>query len=355
MTTSEVDGHRRKVTAKVVAERAGVSITTVSRVLSGRGDATSPETRERVLTAARDLKYRPSSLAIALRKGSTRTIGLLVPDISDAYFYQVARGLEDAAQLTGYTVMLCNTDRLPAKERSYIDVLTDQRVDAIVFAGGGVNDDAHLRDLSWAGVHAVTIGPHRLPFPSIRVDDAGTIEMAVDHLVEQGCRRILCIAGQENWLIHQERLAGYRRAVARHGLPDDPTLLSHGPFAVESGSAAVDAALNSGIRFDGVVSFNDYSAIGAMQALQRHGIRVPDDVAVVGCDDVPISSLVCPQLTSVSFPQYDFGRVAMRIVQDLVAGNAVPSTTEFPHHLKIRASSLRDPAASPPAAAESRA
>jgi LacI family transcriptional regulator len=324
-----------------VAERAGVSVTTVSRVLNGRDDAISAETRERVLKAARQLRYRPNSLAVALRKGVTHTIGLIVPDIGDAYFHQVARGLEDAAQLAGYTVILCNTDRVAARERSSIEVLCDQHVDAIVFAGGGIDDDKHLADFPWDGMHVVAVGPHNLECPSIRVDDAGTIELAVNHLVEQGCRRVLCLAGMENWLINSARLEGYRRAIAHHGMDYDPQLVRNGSFRVESGREMVASTIADGVDFDGIVAFNDYSAIGAMQALAEHGRRVPEDIAVVGCDDVPVASLVQPALTSVSFPQYDFGRAAMQVIQDLIAGRPVAEVTTFPYHLEVRGSSRR--------------
>ena len=330
-----------KGTAKGVAQLAGVSITTVSRVLSGQDVAISKATRQRVLSAAKQLRYRPNSLAVALRKGHTRTIGLLVPDIADAYFHQIARGLEDAAQLVGYTVVLCNTDRDAAKERSYVELLADQQVEGIVFAGGGVDDDEHLVDFPWHEIHVVTVGPHRLACPSIRVDDAGTIELAVDHLVEQGCRRILCLAGRPNWLIHQERLAGYVRAVDAHGLERDQQLVRPGLFSVDEGYASVEAALRQGVHFDGVVAFNDYAAIGAVRAVAAHGRRVPEDVVVVGCDDIPVSSLVSPRLTSVSFPQYDFGRAAMEVVLDLAAGNTVEPVRQFPYHLEVRESSRR--------------
>lgn len=332
-------GGRR--TAKAVAELANVSITTVSRVLNGRADAISLETRERVLDAARQLRYRPNSLAVALRKGVTHSIGLIVPDIGDAYFHQVARGLEDAAQRAGYTVVLCNTDRVAARERSSIEVLTDQNVDAIVFAGGGIDDDKHLADFPWDDLHVVAVGPHNLGCPSIRVDDAGTIELAVHHLVEQGCRRVLCLAGMENWAINTVRLEGYKRAIASHDLDYDPQLVRNGDFTVESGRDMVDAAIEDDVAFDGIVAFNDYSAIGALQALTKRGMRVPDDIAVVGCDDVPVSSLVQPALTSVSFPQYEFGRAAMEVIQELVAGRPVADVTTFPYHLEVRGSSRR--------------
>lgn len=330
-----------KPTAKTVAELAEVSVTTVSRVLSGRDDAISPETRKRVIAAAEKLHYRPSSLAVALRTGRTRTVGLIVPDISDAYFHQIARGLEDAARDSGYSVVLINTDRIAERERKAVEVLYDQNVDAIVFAGGGVDDDRHLADYQWEHVRVVTVGPHKLPFPSIRVDDAGTIELAVGHLLEQGCHRVLCIAGQDNWLINQARVDGYRQALATRNLDYDPALIVNTTFTVESGYYAVTGALDAGTDFDGIMAFNDYAAVGAMKALADRGIAVPDDVAVIGCDDIQIASLVSPRLSSVNFPQYEFGRAAMQRVLDLVAGRPVDQVTSFPYHLEVRESSTR--------------
>lgn len=341
-----------KPTAKAVAERAGVSVTTVSRVMNGRGADISKETRERVLEAARALRYRPSSLAAALRKGYTRTVGLVVPDISDAYFHQIARGVDDVAQETGYTMVLCNTDRVAAKERACIEVLYDQNVDAIIFAGGGIDDDAHLRDLPWDLMHVVTVGPHRLPFPSIRVDDAATIRTAMDHLLEQGRRRVLCIGGRDNWLIQAERIEGYREALAEHGIERDPALVFSGDFTAGSGHEAVRKALDAGTRFDAVMAFNDYTAVGAMQALHEAGVDVPGDVAVVGCDDIPLASLVRPTLTSVSFPQRHFGSAAMRTVLDLLAGRVVEPVTRFDYLLRVRDSSA--PGASLPVSSAGR-
>lgn len=329
-----------KPTAKAVAERAGVSVTTVSRVVNDRAGDISPETRDRVLEAARALRYRPSSLAASLRRGYTRTVGLIVPDIADAYFHQIARGLDDAAQAAGYTMVLCNTDRVAEKERSCIEVLYDRNVDAIVFAGGGVDNDTHLLDLPWDMMHVVTVGPHRLPFPSIRVDDVGTIKMAMTHLFDQGCERVLCLAGKENWLINTERLEGYWRALAERGLAYEKDLVMAGDFTVKSGYDSVIQALAGRTDFDGVMAFNDYTAVGAIRALQDSGRRVPDDVAVVGCDDIPLASLVSPKLTSVSFPQRDFGRAAMEAVLNLLAGRPVEPVTQFDYHLEVRASSM---------------
>lgn len=331
----------RARTAKAVAEWAGVSVTTVSRVLNGRGEAIPETTRSRVLAAAHELGYRPNSLAAALRKGITRTIGLLVPDIADAYFHQVARGVEDTAQAAGYMVIVCNTDRIAEKELAYVQLLHDKRADAIIFAGGGVDEEKHLAQYDWEHMRAVTIGPHRLPFPSIRVDDAGVIETAVQHLTEEGCRRILCIAGKPNWLITETRLEGHRRGVEKAGLAFDPELVVYAEFSQEAGYMVAQQALADGTDFDGILAFNDYLAIGAIQGLHACRRNVPGDVAVIGCDDIPAASLVRPQLSSVGFSQYEFGRGAMRAVLDMADGKSVEETTIFPYYIEKRASTKR--------------
>ncbi len=330
-----------KPTAKAVAELANVSVSTVSRVMNDRADDIAPATRARVQAAASKLRYRPNSLAAALRKGYTRTVGLVVPDIADDYFHAIARGVDDAAHRAGYTMVLCNADRSPEKERSTIRALYDQSVDAIIFAGGGLEDEAHLTDLPWDLTTVVTVGPHQLPFPNVRVDDVGTIKMAMRHMFDEGCRRVLCIAGMRTWQITAERLQGYREALEEQGIAYDESLVFEGEFRIESGRRSVEDALERGVEFDGVMSFNDYSAVGALQVLQERGLRVPDDVAVVGCDDILLASYVSPALTSVSFPQYDFGFRAMEMSLELIAGRPVDESVQLDYHLEIRESSRR--------------
>lgn len=328
-------------TVRTVAARAGVSITTVSRVLNGTAVAVTEETRRRVLEAAQELNYRPNSLAISLRKGITRTIGLIVPDISDSYFHLLARGVEDTAQAEGYTVVFCNTDRRPEKERGYVEILREKQVDALIFAGGGINYDRHLKDVIGPGAKVVVIGPHSLPYPAVGVDNRAAIAAAIKHLAEQGCRRIACVGGRSDWMIVQIRSEGYRDGLREAGLAEDPRLVWESGFTVAAGEQAVAQALEAGLDFDGVVAFNDYSAVGAMRALKARGRHVPDDVAVVGCDDIPLARLVEPQLTSLAFPLYEFGAQAMRMVLEMAAGGDPPASMVFPFQLEIRSSSLR--------------
>jgi LacI family transcriptional regulator, galactose operon repressor len=327
-------------TAKAVAERAGVSVTTVSRVLNGHVDVIPQHTQDRVLEAARALGYRPNSLAVALRKGVTQTIGLVVPDIGDAYFHQVARGVEDVAQSAGYGVILTNTDRIPERERSCVNMLLDKRVDGLIFAGGGIDNDRHLVEQAWGTTRVVTIGPHSLPFPSVLVDDSAAIATAVHHLAEVGCRRLLCLAGQPNWLVSQRRLDGYRRAVLEAGLEEDDELILYGEFSRGSAETRVRDALTRGLVFDGIVAFNDYCAIGALQALAASELTVPDDVAVVGCDDIAVSELVQPALTSISFSQYELGRAAAEFLL-APPTDAAENVVMYPHRLTLRESTDR--------------
>jgi LacI family transcriptional regulator len=326
----------RASTAKAVAERVGVSVTTVSRVLSGRADAIPQETQDRVRAAAAELRYRPNSLARALRKGSTQTIGLIVPDISDTYFHQVARGVEDIAQAAGYMVIFCNTDRLASREQSCLDLLEDKRVDGIIFCGGGIDEEKHLSGRDWPAAGVVAIGPHVVDVPSVRADDAAAIECAVEHLAETGRRRILCVAGQPDWLITRRRLDGYWAAVDRLGLDGDPRLVRYGGFASVHGHDAVTQARASGIGFDSVLAFDDYAALGALQALREAGLQVPGDVAILGCDDIPFAALACPSLTSIRFPTYEFGTTAARMLLDILNGKQTKHVVEFPYELCVR-------------------
>lgn len=329
-------------TAKAVAQRAGVSVTTVSRVLNGHADVIPKPTQDRVIEAARALGYRPNSLAVALRKGITRTIGLVVPDIGDAYFHQVARGVEDTAQPAGYGVILTNTDRIPERERTCVNLLLDKRVDGLIFAGGGIDDDRHLAGQAWGTTRVVTIGPHSLPFPSVLVDDAAAIATAVHHLAEIGCRRLLCLAGQPTWLVSQRRLDGYRLGVRQAGLDEDPELVLFGEFSRANAEARVRDALGRGLGFDGIVAFNDYCAIGALHALAAGGLSVPHDVAVVGCDDIAVSELVQPSLTSISFSQYELGRAAAKFLL-APPSDAEENVVTYPHRLTLRDSTARVP------------
>lgn len=330
-----------RVTVNTVAERAGVSATTVSRVLNGKADTISEATRARVRAAAGELGYRPNQLAVSLRTRRTKMIGLLVGDINDGYFHTIARGVEDTARSSGFQVILCNTDRDAGTELRYVELLEEARCAGIIFAGGAVDNDRHLQGRRWQDLAVILIGPHQLPFPTLDVDNHGAIRAAVLHLVEQGCRRIACLGLHPGWAVSEARLDGYRAGLAAAGLEVDHTLEWEGDLSFESGVTAIDQALKAKVQFDGLVAFNDYAALGAIQALRAAGRRIPEDVCVIGCDDLPIAGMVSPRLSSVALPVWELGATAMQMLIDLVKGQEVPLLIDHTYDLRARESSLR--------------
>lgn len=329
------------VTVNTVARRAGVSATTVSRVLSGKVERISEGTRGRVLEAAHELGYRPNQLAVSLRMRSTKMIGLLVGDITDGYFHTIAKGVECTARAHGFQVILCNTGRDPGRELHYVELLEERRCEGIIFAGAAVEHDDHLRDRSWRDTAVVLIGRHHLPFPTVEVDNRAAIAAAVSHLAEQGCRQIACVGRRPGWAVSEDRFEGYREGLRAAGLPAVPALEWYGDLTFESGVVAVREALERNLRFDGLVAFNDYSALGAIQALREAGRRIPDDVCVIGCDDLSIAAMVSPPLSSVALSVYQLGASAMELITEMVRGEEVPDRVEHSYAVRVRGSSQR--------------
>jgi LacI family transcriptional regulator len=331
--------------AKDVADAAGVSIATVSRVLNGKPGRISVETRGRVMAAAERLQYKPDPLARSLRNGSSRTLGLVVPDIGDQYFQYIARGAENAARERGYGIVFCNTDRHPERELEALEFLSDKGVDGVVLCGGGLQDEQHLAGKDFGGLAIVSIGPHQLQVPNLAVDNHAAMHAAISHLATLGHERVLRIAGQRDWLVTRARLEASAEAIAALGLDGDPALVRYSGFTAEAGAAAANAALSENLDFDAVLAFNDYAAVGAMSVLASSGLSIPGDVAIVGCDDTDIAAYARVPLTTIRFPTARLGETAVRVLCD---GDPVPATG-FTYELVIRESTTgpRTPATVP--------
>lgn len=301
-----------------VAAAAGVSAATVSRVLNPAADPVRPETRQKVIETIERLGYRPNDLARALLHRRTNVVGLVVPDITNPYYPNLVRGAEDAASAAGYRVVLCNTDRDVEKTNAYLDTLVKSRADGIVVAGGGADHTVSPQLFEPYGTRIVLVGRHDLPYPSVQVDNVGAAREATDHLIALGHRRIAFVAGPLVSHTVQDRLAGYRAALRDAGLPVDDRLVREGDFQEASGYAAGSALIAEGTGPEqvpsAIVAANDRMALGAMAALADRGLRVPEDVSVVGFDDVSIASYVRPALTTVAIPSYRIGHAAMTML-----------------------------------------
>jgi LacI family transcriptional regulator len=331
------------VSIRDVAAAAGVSVATVSRVLSP-ATAEVPmrkETRDRVVRAIDELGYRPNDLARALLQHRTSAIGLVVPDISNPYYPPLVRGVEDVASSQGYRIVLCNTDRDPAKISGYLDTLIKTRVDGIVVAGGGwadVPDRTAVLGTYRTGL--VAVGRHDTAHPSVRIDNVAASRDAAEHLLGLGHRRIAFLGGPAASTTVQDRAQGFRDATAAAGLREAAKAVRYGEFTEESGYAMTKELLGGSPPPTALLCANDRIALGAYAAAADAGRRVPDDVSVVGFDDTPIARYVRPTLTTVAIPTYEMGRVAMRLLLAQLEGSSEPELETMPTRLVVRGSTV---------------
>lgn len=309
-----------------VARRAGVSPSTVSRVLSGSPYPIRDETRERVMAAARELDFRPNMLARALVTARTRTFGCVVHDISDPYFGEIVRGLEDAARDQGYTVFVCSSDRDPDRELEYVRALLSYQVDALIFAGGGIQDPEHRLRLGGVldafrgqGGRVVLLAPHWYRAPSVVPDNRGGARAMTAHLVALGHRRIAFISGPEHLETSDVRLDGHREGLEGAGIPFDEGLVISGGFTADGGERAAGELLSRRPDLTAIFAANDMMAFGALRALSGASVQVPDDVSVAGFDDVQMAAYVRRPLTTVRVPMYELGREGAGMALRLLA------------------------------------
>jgi len=306
---------RKRLTIAEVAREASVSSQTVSRVINNRPDV-SPETRQRVQQVIRKLGYQPSALARGLASRRTRTLGLITADFSDYFFTQVIAGAEVEARRHGYFFMLGSTERNPQDEPEYIRLLTEHHVQGILFARPSTEpDNRHLLGLMRDGVPVVTTAYH-LPGSDLTVVDVDNVDgaqQATRYLLECGHRQIAMITGPTTWKSVNDRTEGYKLALEAAGIAYDPGLVAEGDWSYTSGYQAMQEILASG-ACSALYAQNDQMAIAAIRVLREAGRRVPQDVAVVGYDDIPAAEYCDPPLTTIRQPMQEVGQVATRLL-----------------------------------------
>lgn len=305
------------VSQKDVAKRAGVSSATVSRVVSNSPLVKEP-TRKKVLAAIRELGYQPDETARRLRAHSTsRVIGLIVSDIQNPHFNAVVRGLEDFAYENQMNIILCNTDEQVERQQYYLDLMQSERaVGLIINPTDYENDGQRLDKLRQAGTQVVLIDGNvkGYSFDVIQSDDQRGADDAVSYLIGLGYVRIATITGRLNTASGRNRLAGYKRALQRAGIPFEDRLCKTGDFTFEGGYAAMKAFLELDPRPQAVFSANNLMTLGALSALNESGVQVPRDLGIVGYDDIPWAEALCPPLTVVAQSPYEIGREAGRLL-----------------------------------------
>lgn len=330
-----------------VAERAGVSIATASRVMSNSSYPVNIATREKVLKAATELGYTPNSLARSLRSQRSKLIAAIVGDNADPYFAEIMRGVEDVASEHGYLTIVCNSDRQSAKELHYLRTLRDYRADGVIFAGGALNEPSHaqrieevVNEMRSRGAAIITLAQHTLGVPSIQTDNFGGARAMTTRLLELGHRRIAFVAGPSNLTVANVRLQGYMAALVEAGLSLDPRLILTGNFDREGGQRAAHdiAQIPVEHRPTAIFAANDQTAFGVMLGLGEMGWRVPDAISVCGFGDLPMAQIVFPQLTTVHIPLRQLGRTgALRLLAAL-RNEEIPSLEVLPTTVVERSS-----------------
>lgn len=327
-------------TIQDVAKRAGVAPITVSRVINNSGYS-SEETRRRVETAVAELGYVPSGPARSLRLKRTNSIALVLTDITNPFFTTVARGVEDVASEAGYTVTYCNTDEDESKEQKNIALLLQQQVDGILLVPALSKPDAVNYILGRK--LPVVVLDRRMPDAEtdvVRCDSEDGAYQLVRYLIELGHRRIAVLTGPEGTSTADDRLAGYWRAMSEAGLEAIDTWVQRGSFTQNSGYEMAGNVVDLTPRPSAIFAANNFIAIGAMKAVQEHGLTVPEDVALVGFDDLPQALVMFPFLTVAAQPAYEMAQAATRLLLARIAGEAPEEQQEIvlPTELIIRQS-----------------
>lgn len=313
-----------RVTMADVAREAGVSVMTVSRVVNDKGEV-SPETRERIQRVIEKLNYRPSGIARSLQGGQTYTIGLVVPDISNPYFSRMAHGITKVAYSEGFSVLLCDCEEKPDRELAMLEVLDEKRVDGVVVAAPRSVSEKLLPLLArhpnavvvnrlFQSTHASTASGY------VVNDDKAGGYLVTKHLLASGHVAVGFLAGPETSYGSARRNLGYRKALEEFDLLYKHEIVRHCPPTVHGGKQVAKELVQDHPEIDALFCFNDLVAIGALQCCQQVGRKVPEDMAIIGYDDIPMASWVTPALTTCRVDSEEMGRLAIQLLIDHIAG-----------------------------------
>lgn len=304
-----------------VAQQAGVSKATVSRVLSGNAEYMRDETRQRVEKAIALLEYRPSSVARSLTSKRTNTAAILISDVGNPFYPEVIHGVEDGAFRNGYDVFLCNTNYDEKRGMAFVRSLIDKRVDGVLIMSSSMSND-WLAELARNNVPAVVLDwdVHEATgnLSLIRVDYERGIRQAVDHFIELGHRRFAHVSGPVELLTTKLRQAAFLAALHTYGIPVSDVQIIVGDLRIEGGRNAMQSLLQLPERATAVFCANDLMAMGILSEARIHGIQIPTELSVIGLDDIWLATQTDPPLTSVALPRYKIGQMAIQLLFDLL-------------------------------------
>jgi len=308
------------VTIKDISREAGVSTASVSKVLNGDYRNVSEETKNKILRIAKELKYRPNRLARGLVNNRTNIIGLIVSDITNPYFAELAKGIENRADEAGYNLILCNTDENEAKERSYINMTLEYNLDGVIITGSEKSTSTSSME---------ELQNYSIPYVSIDREQGdsdyrvyvGNLEgsyIATEHIIKNGHTKIAFIGGKGTHGSRNLRLEGYLKALTEYGIEPDYSRIKIGNYHMETGYQYVQQLLENGSEFTAVVCGNDLIAFGALNAIKDYGLKCPEDISIIGYDDIYLTQLTDPKLTTIKQPSLEIANYAMEVLLKLM-------------------------------------
>ena len=323
-----------------VANRVGVSLATVSRVVNGNSNVRD-STKRKVLDAIEELGYHPNAVARGLASKKTTTIGVVMPDVTDMYYAELARGIDDVANMYHYDVLLTNTDEDPVRETMAVNNLSSKQVDGIIFMGNELDREV-LNTIAAADAPVVLAGSvdSEGKLPSVNINYVNAIQEATETVINHGHRRVALVTGPMSHAINRlHRLVGYQACLEAAGIEFDEGLLftAHQDYA--AGMQIAEKVLQAGAN--AVIAYDDEVALGIMNYVQEHGQRVPEDFEIITSNDTKFAIVTRPELTSIGQPKYDIGAVAMRMLTKLMNNEIIDDTqVQLPHTLERRGTTL---------------
>lgn len=307
-----------KVTIKDIAKKANVSVTTVSRVLNNKPDV-GDQTRTKILKLIEELNYKPNSVARGLVMQKTHTIGLIIPDISNPFFPQVARAIEDKAQKSGYSIIFFNTDNHLEKEKKAVELFKSKQVDGLIVSLSLGNEEI-LKELKAANYPVVQIDRSVLSnsYPLVSIDNKNSAYQMVEYMLKKGYKKIAHITGDLKTTTARDRLAGYKKALNDYQVEINEDYIIKGDYTQQLAFEAMQTLLKLKEPPTAVFAANDLSAAGVYKALFAAGLNIPADIAVAGHDDIDIASLLRPELTTMRQPKYSLGEKAVSVLLKMI-------------------------------------
>lgn len=301
-----------------IAQKAGVSVATVSRVLN-HPDQVTEKTREHVMSIMKALEYTPNWFARGLNLNRTGVIALLIPNISNPNYTEIAKGVEEVAHNKGYYTLLCNSEDSIEKEAAYIEMLLHRKVDGLIFVAGHL-DESQMKKIQDVNLPAVMVGEasRDWSFSSVYTNYREGAVKATTHLIENGYSEIAHITGQLRFIESKEKLEGYKEALASAKLPIDNTWIVSGEETIEGGYIAAKRLIRHSKPPKAIFVANDWMAFGAIDAIKTEGLKIPEDIAIIGFDNNRMSALVEPKLTTINLPVYKMGLTASRLLFDTI-------------------------------------